>query len=380
MYRLVPVEESKRYDFSTISLFDLFRYYLEERRIFYWCIGLFLAIGLFFAFTSPVEYETRATIIPEYDMQDKVNQLVERYGLIFGLTEGLSGNEAPPTFLLRLYPYMVESVRFKQQLIRRPFDYSEVDSSITLYDYFTDFDRPSVFETIHRYTLGLPELLSQSDESRSRFESVPIYTTRDSLNDTTVVTRFPILDIPAHEQSVINKVNNRVNASYERQTGIITIRAKMPTPELAATAVQLTLQELYEQASAYKTEKGRLYMDFLNRQLDLAGQSLKDAREALMEFNQTENQPLNERMRLQSNYEESLDRYNTVLRQRNRLESNIQEQLPPFRILDDITIPGTKSEPNRKLIIILSLLTGFFMALGWTTVVFLKSKLSQNST
>lgn len=347
---------------------------MAKRRIFFWCIGIFLAVGLFFAYTSPTEYKSRATIIPEYDMQDEANQLIERYGLIFGLTEDIKGNNPPPSFLLRLYPYMIESVSFQQRLIRKPFDIRGADSSITLFEYFTKHDQASVFKTIHRYTLGLPELLSEQD---SAFTNAPIYATDDTLSDTTT-KRFPILDIPPREQEVINKVNRRVNARYDQRTGIITIESQMPKPQLAAKVIQLTLEELHDQASAYKTEKGRLYLEFLNHQLAVADQSLNGARDSLLEFNQAENQPLNERMRLQSNYEESLDRYNTVLRQRDRLKSNIQEQLPPFRILDDIQ-PGRKSEPNHKLIIILGLLAGFFLALGWITIDFLGSKLKQTS-
>lgn len=296
--------------------------------------------------------------------------MVERYGLIFGLTQGISGN-APPSYLLRLYPYMVESIAFQRQLVRKSISYGPADTSITLFHYFSNVRQPSILKTIHRYTIGLPRLLTQSGRD-SAILNTPLYATDDTLTD----TQFPVLDIPAREQRVINEVNRRVNASYSRSTGIITIETKMPRPELAAQLVQLTLDELYRQASAYKTEKGRLYLDFLNHQLDLAKQALEEARGSLAEFNASDGQALDERMMLQSNYEESLDRYNTVLGQRNRLQSNIQEQLPPFRILDDITVPGQKSEPNRKLTIVLSLLAGFFIALSWITVDFLKFKLT----
>ncbi len=83
-------------------------------------------------------------------------------------------------------------------------------------------------------------------------------------------------------------------------------------------------------------------------------------------------------MELQSSYETNLDQYNTLTRQLQRMKLNIQEQLPTFRILDDITAPGTQIQPKRKLIVLLSIVLGFFVAFSWVTISLLLKKSTGN--
>src|SRR5699024_3982346 len=114
----------------------------------------------------------------------------------------------------------------------------------------------------------------------------------------------------------------------------------------------------------------RIYKAFLTQQLKQAETKLTEARQALISFKQAASQPIDKRMELQSQYNFALDYYNTVNRQVERLKLSVQEQMPALHVLDDITIPSEGSAPNRSLIIILSLLLGFFTALCWITISF----------
>src|SRR5699024_5486331 len=98
------------------------------------------------------------------------------------------------------------------------------------------------------------------------------------------------------------------------------------------------------------------------------------ARQRLITFKKTNSQPLNERMKLQSDYEANLDQYNALTTQLGRIKLTIREQMPTFQILDDITTPVTRVQHKRKLIVFLSLILGTFLALCWITVSFFIDK------
>ena len=352
-----------------LNLSQLFRFYWGRRTIFYWCIGAFFAIGLFFALSSPSEYSSSTTIIPEYELQDRVNEIIESYGLLFGLSGSIRENRTP-SYLLRLYPHMINSVDFKRKLMNKSFQYGNRDSTVSLQQYFTELHQPSVLHTFYTYTFGLPGLLLNAMQSSSG-GSVPLSqdTTRTNQD-----SDFPILELNSSERKAIRALSSRISASYDRQTGIVTISASMPEADLAPKVVKLVLETLHQKASAYKTAKGRLYLDFLESQQVQQKQSLEKARQALIDFNGADSQPLNKRMELQSNYETNLDQYNTLTRQLQRMKLNIQEQLPTFRILDDITTPGAQVQPKRKLMVLLSILLGFFAAFSWVTISLLVKK------
>lgn len=331
-------------------------------------MGIFLTIGLVFAFFSSEEYTSSASVIPEYELQDRVNEVIESYGLLFGLTGSIRENRTP-SYLLELYPYMINSVAFKHKLMHKSFEYAKRDTTVTLYQYFTEMYRPTFLHKFYHSIRepAIPDTTDSETEEPSRSAGNEHSWTGQSLD-------VPILNFRPGERKVINELSERITAGYQRQTGIVRVSANMPESDLAAEVVKLTLETLHEEASSYKTAKARLYKDFLQDQQRQARKELEEARRELTAFNGADSQPLNKRMELQSNYEISLDYYNTLTQQLKRMELTIQEQLPAFRLLDDITVPSKEVKPKRKLIVFLSILLGFFVAVSWITVLFLLSR------
>jgi len=340
---------------------DLIFYYWARKRIILGCIIGFLIAGVLFILLGRSEYQASASIIPEYELQDKVNEVIQSYGLLFGLT-GNVGEKRAPADLLQRYPYMINSLSFQLTLMHKPFHHPAIDSSITFYQYFTEIYRPTALQTLYSYTLGLPATLGGGPNKGVQNLSPTPTASQDSL--------APIIQLSSKEKQVISQLQDRILATYQRRPGLVRIQATMPQPQLAAKLAQLTLQVLQEVAADYKTKKGRLYQKFLKQQLEQANTELINARETLTDFKQAGSQPLNKRMELQSRYNFALDYYNTLSQQFERMKLTIQEQLPAFRILDDITVPGHRSSPDRKLIIIFSLLLGGFVGLSWITISF----------
>jgi hypothetical protein len=290
---------------------------------------------------------------------------------------------------------MINSISFQQTLMREPFTYGKSNQKITLYEYFTEIHRPSFLASLKKNTIGLPETAAAaaSDEAAVSKKAVPEQSTpSDSLSNKgsatpdsasmqdRVTTRFEITDLNSKEKSVINQMQSRISAGFQRRTGIVSVQAKMPEAELAAKVIKLTLKVLQEQVISYKTARGKTYRTFLLSQQSEAKTDLDRSRESLISFEGQSSQPLNQRLELQSRYRYALDRYGTLTEQVQRVDLTIEKQMQAFRVLDDITVPGQKSEPNRKVILFFSLLLGFLVALCWITVAFFASALKSNAS
>lgn len=258
--------------------------------------------------------------------------------------------------------------------MHKPFEYEEQDTTITIRQYFTEIYHPSILHSFYSYITGSTETLSDTT-AKSQYNTEKVFepTSEDS-SGKNLNPDIPIYSFSPDERKVINELSDRITAGFQRQTGIIRVSVTMPESDLAAKIARLTLQTLHEEASSYKTAKARLYKDFLDTEQSKSKEELEQARQKLIEFNGDDSQPLNERMELQSSYEVNLDQYNTLTQQLNRMELNIQEQLPAFRLLDDITVPSEQVQPRRKLMVFLSLLLGFFVAISWMTATFILKK------
>lgn len=370
IYRLVPVDEKQSPGNEKIDFIEMLQFYQSKRRIVYWCAGVFLAIGIFVAFFSQPEFQTTASIIPEYELQDEVNEIIESYGLIFGLIGSVS-NEPKPSDLLALYPHMIGTVSFKQKLMHEPFYYPEVDSMITMYEYFTQIHKPSLLQIIGKYTVELPVTIAQALRNETTLAADTVFSAQDSV--------IRIIRLTPREKKVANLLEQQIDVTYQRRPGIVRLNTTMPEPVLAAKLAQLTLEVLQKAAQDYKTKKTSIFKKFLTQQLEQANTQLQKNRQALISFKQAESQPIEKRMELQSRYNFALDYYNTISHQVERIKLTLQEQMPALQVLDDITIPAEPSAPNRSLIIILSLLFGFFIAICWITILFLLKTLSSSS-
>jgi uncharacterized protein involved in exopolysaccharide biosynthesis len=174
----------------------------------------------------------------------------------------------------------------------------------------------------------------------------------------------------AHSKQVAEELSSRITARYDRRSGMVHIQTKMPEPGLAALLAQLTLQELHEKARHLKNENAILHLEYLYEQQGEAQQELEQARQALIQSGDTENLLISERLEEQSNYEASLNRYNAIREQINRIQADTANHNPVFRVVNDITVPTQISEPNRILILTISLLTGVFLSVCILTFMF----------
>jgi uncharacterized protein involved in exopolysaccharide biosynthesis len=313
--------------------------------------SLFLAfiLAILYIMISPKQYESQSKLMPEYSntSQNSASGLLERYGGLLGISND-TYNSSSNAIRVDLYPQIVSSLPFQLNIANTPFYFSELDSSLSLFIYYDSHKKPSVLDSFTKYTIGLPSLLFQQFKSEQKNAS-------SSVNDAINLTRA--------EQSLIKKLSRNITAELDDETGIITVSARMDTPDLSAQVASHAVNELTSYLTDYRTEKIITDLDFIDQQLDEALLRFETAQQNLATFreqfqsnisvkNQTEQQRLN------SEYQIAFNLYNTLTQKKEETKLKLQEETPLFKVLEPVKVP-IDDEQNGLIILILFLLIGF---------------------
>ncbi|HOI80433.1 MAG TPA: Wzz/FepE/Etk N-terminal domain-containing protein, partial [Petrimonas sp.] len=181
-----------------IDLKDLIVQLWKKRKFILAVTGLFFLLGIFIAFTLPVEYTAQSVILPQSGRQSSLGNLgslASIVGVNMGTTVMAEGNISTG-----IYPQIVNSLPFVREIMETPIVVERSDGKeITLYEYYSEkkYRSKNVFTVIKKYTIGLPGTLISAFRSSKNMQEVTIHTaiTPDSTG---------IVSISRQEQAVYN--------------------------------------------------------------------------------------------------------------------------------------------------------------------------------
>jgi len=106
-------------------------------------ISIFIGtiLGVFVAILTPNQYTATSIMVPQTGgkSQSSLSSLASLAGVDLGMTES---SELSPV----IYPKIVNSIPFKLELMNTPVNFSKFDKPISLYDYFTRKQKPSILK------------------------------------------------------------------------------------------------------------------------------------------------------------------------------------------------------------------------------------------
>ncbi len=372
-YRLVPVDEYEaRYgEEDEIDLIELAKTIWENRKIIYKFVAVGAVLGVLVALLTPKEYVSSATLMPEYstESQSGASSLLQRYGGLIGLSGG-SYSANSNAIRVELYPQIVQSLTFQDNLARQEFYLPEEDTTATLYEYFLEIQRPGVFGALTEYTIGLPGKLIKSLSSSEQDSPKPSAAEQEEI---------PIVELSREEMEVIEELRERVSASLNEESGVVSVSAKMRNPKLAAEIAKYTIEELTAYLTEYRTEKVLIDLEFIEEQLEKARQRFEETQLALADFEDSNLGSLTaraatERQRLQSEYDIAFNVYNTLTQQYEEAKLKVQEETPVFKVLQPVQVPVEDETSGAMVLIVFVMLSGF-ASIGWIFIQqFLASK------
>lgn len=347
-----------------IDLKDLIVQLWKKRKFILAVTGLFFLLGIFIAFTLPVEYTAQSVILPQSGRQNSLGNLgslASIVGVNMGTTVMAEGNISTG-----IYPQIVNSLPFVREIMETPIVVERSDGKeITLYEYYSEkkYRSKNVFTVIKKYTIGLPGTLISAFRSSKNMQEVTIHTaiTPDSTG---------IVSISRQEQAVYNAIKGSIQYEYNTKEGIIKLGYTFPEPLAAAQISEQLHKSLEKYVINYKIEKvqenlnfveqsfAEARKDFLQKQANLA--AFQDANRGLITASSRTVET-----RLRSEYDIAFTIYNELAKQREQAQLSMKEEKPILTVINPVTVPLEKSAPRRSMILAVFLLLGLIVSTGW---------------
>jgi len=316
----------------------------------------FLILGVFIAFGSKVEYESSCKLLPESQegIQPNLGRLNNLAGLAgINLDFEKSGNLTPD-----LYPEISNSYPFLIDLLNDSIQFSYMDTLLTSYDYFYDVDKPSLLSIIFKYSFGLPFIIKEWISKKNE----------DFKNNN--IKGDEILFISKKEYELIEDFKKRINIEVDDESGIITIRSKMPDPLAAAEIANRGVKILTQFITEYKISKAKERLDFISERYFEAQVEFENAEKKLAIFSDENRNVISslaqtELNRLQNQYDLTFDVYRGLALQLEEAKIKVKEDTPIFTILEPVKAPVEKSSPRRLLTLFVCLFIGLLSGIGF---------------
>jgi uncharacterized protein involved in exopolysaccharide biosynthesis len=333
-----------------IDLIELGNAIWSKRFLILKITALCIVFGLVIAFTSKVEYIATAKLMPESEKESNSNLggLSGLAGLAgINLNTGGSGSLTPA-----LYPEIIKSSGFIDVMINTPVYFENSDTTITGFEYFKYVDRPSLVGIVLAYTIGLPSKIKGAISS----------------DNEAVLDSYDLVRFSKEDWSIMERYSNRLTVSVDAQTGIIKIETEMPDPVAAAKTASLLVKGLTDKIVKYKVGKGERNLQFIEDRFQEAKESYEENQSILALFTDRNRNISNsiiqtEYERLKNQLNISFEVYKGLATQLEKARIQVKEETPVFTVLEPVKIPVDKSTPNRKLIVLLSIMLGLFLGI-----------------
>lgn len=341
-----------------VDVISIFREVWKKRItvIKFLLVGVFF--GIAFALLGQKEYRSIATLMPEYETGSEggVNSLLNQYGGLIGLRGGTYASNSN-AIRVTLYPNIVNSTSFLSQLMYQPIYFSDIDSTVTIYEYYEEHHHPGPLSFVLGYTIGLPKKLLQ-----------PIIRlllpTDDKIIDTSMNNiRNDVLQLTKEEAEMIEALRKKIGASLDEETGIIGVSVTLPDPQAAANVADFAIKLLTDYLIDYRVGKELIDLEFIEKQLEEATLRFENVQEELASFREQYRGNLSvrsqtEEQRLESEYQVAFGLYNTLMQQREQAKLKVQEQTPVFKILEPVQVPHNDEKSGFTILFVFTFLSG----------------------
>ena len=336
-----------------IDLIELIKIIWSKRVFVIRVTVVFFAFGILIVSTSKVEYQASCKLMPESQEGAKSN-----FGGLSGLA-GLAGIDlgtgANGSLTPDIYPEIVRSVPFQLDLIYQPIRFEKLDSTLSSFNFFKEFDNPSLIQFIYNYTIKLPlrikDFFSDSEVTNTN-------ASREYGN---------LIRLTKEEWDLIEKFQDRVEIEVDATTGIISIITEMPDPYAAAMIADVLVFKLTEEVINYKTEKTKVNLEFIEERYQEAKLEYEDKQNNFALFvdrnkNLSSSLIQTEYQRLQNDLNISFEVYKGLATQLEQAKIKVKEETPVFTFLEPVKVPVNKSKPKMKIILVIFTVLGIIFS------------------
>ncbi len=339
-------KEQEQEQEQEIDLLELaHKLWQSRRKLLIWTLGG-LIVGAIVAFSIPKEYSVSVKLAPE-SLDGKQGGFSGGLAFMRGICGGESGADA---VYPQLYPDVVSSTPFTASL----FDIRIADKDkkqYTVKQYVKEELRSPWWSVI----MSLP------------FKALGALTSSGKEADEKKLDAF---NLTQEQNSIKEALNQRIGASVDTKTQVITLTVTMQDPVVAAVLADTVTSRLKEYITDYRTNKAREDLEYAIKLNDEARDNYFVAQQRYADY-QDRNQGLvrhsaqTTQARLQNEAQLAFSLYNQTAQQLQKAEAEVQAQRPVFTTVEPATVPQKASKPSKMMILIGFAFLAFVAQSAW---------------
>lgn len=337
-------------DEKEIDLLELAsKLWAQRKKLAVWSI-CGAVIGLVIAFSIPKEYTTTVKLAPETSDTKAAGGSLSALASMAGFGSMSSGVDA---VYPQLYPDVVSSVPFTTSLFDVEVETKEDSQKFTVRQFLEDETKAPWWGAVIGAPFKLIGMLRSSDD-----EEDP---------EGKKVNNF---QLSQDENELVEALNNRVSASVDQKTSVVTITVNMQDPLVSAILADTVVSRLQEYVTQYRTNKSRKDLEYAETLNEEAKTEYYKAQQRYAEYLDS-NQGLAlqraqiTRDRLENEASLAFNLYNQTAQQVQKAKAKVQETTPVYAIITPATVPVKASSPKKLMILVGFTFLAFVACAAW---------------
>lgn len=317
-------------------------------------------VGLVVGFSIPKEFTSGAKLAPEASSSSNALSGMGGIASMMGINVG-SGNAGGDAISTNLYPDVVSSIPFITELF--PVEISTLDGEIqtTLYDYMLEEQKSPWWS----HVISAP------------FKVLGFVINIFSGKEDEEVTTLDIEALTNEQFGVYNALKERISIAVDTKTFVISLSVKMQDPKVAADVAKIVLENLQTYILSYRTQKVKNDLAYAQETYDAAKERYYLAQRLYATFedenkNITSSRYRTEQELLRNDMTLAYNIYTSLAGTLEDTKLRLQKETPIYVILEPVTRPLKRSEPNKMLILIAFI---FLAGVGSSAYYIFKDKL-----
>lgn len=350
-YNIIPEEQE-------IDLIELIQRMWVNRWLIVKVTAVFMVVGVLVALFSAKVYTASCDVVPQTSKSGPSSSMSSLAALAgINLNAAQSAESLSPN----VYENIMGSTTFRKELMQTMIDFEEVGHPVSFFDYYTskEYNKPSVFSYIKKYTIGLPFTILNAIRGE---QPEPDYSGVGGDSNA-------IETISKDEYDAMTILGESIALSLDEKKGYVTITANMSEPLAAAQLAQATLTLLQKYITEFKIEKVQSNLDFVQERFDEAKRNFEDvqARRAKLRdanMNTSRYSARTELERLDAEYTLAQGVYTSLAQQVEQAKISVKETAPILTVIKPVTVPYKKSKPQRAMILFAFTFLGAVAGMG----------------